>query len=257
MMDVIQSPLNSAHQKGRLADSCEKSGKLDKAIEYHKEACEFLNETLQMKLHTTVYNSIIHQEEYHRKCIKLLEMKKKEIETIIKAKQNIVEMQNGLLIKNTEKETSDMEQVDPDENYVPLSPEMYISSDCDSLLQCLRHRSLDQGKPFEPPFNAKLKNFKKLKNESPELVIEELAMKNDALCFHIQELLKEINEKDLRNNELELEVKLLKQQLEQKKPPITEHTELEIITNSNNLDFNNLTNLELPPLEMPEFDFTV
>lgn len=254
-MDVLDSPLNSAHQKGRLADSCAKSGKLDKAIEYHNEACEFLNIALQIKLQATVTNSIILQRTYHQKCIKILELKKKEIGNIIKAKQNIVSEKLNNHVKKIENEIPD--HVDNSQNFAQFPSEISKSLDCDSLLQCLRHRSLDQGKPFEPCFKTKVKDFSLSKHSNSQLVIEELATKNEALCFHIQELLKEITEKDLRNNELEHENKLLKRQLEQKKTPFTEHTEMEMISNHNGVSFGTLPNLDLPPLEMPEFDFSV
>ena len=136
--------------------------------------------------------------------------------------------------------------------------------ECDSLLSFLKNRAA--GRYMENTIN--LETFQKttvggIKNpKDDKTIIEELRMHNEALRTHILELLRE-NEgyyKELQTLRKE-NVELHKSRNDGGKRDsfLTESTDSEksekYYPNPHRIDINDLPSLELPPLEMPTFDF--
>ncbi len=154
--------------------------------------------------------------------------------------------------------------------------------ECDSLLAFLRNRAAMQGRNVNQPAGTKAP-----KHEAT--IIEELRMHNDALRAHILDLLQENEElrmhlnsvqrdetkkshsksppEDLqypkRNPEspegnLPVNLALLEEEI-QNSVLMAESSESEksekYYPHPDRMDINNLPSLQLPPLEMPKFDF--
>ncbi len=142
--------------------------------------------------------------------------------------------------------------------------------ECDSLLAFLRDRASgrfnEEDKDIQP---TKRPGVKAPKDD--KTIIEELRVHNDALRGHILELLRE-NEGyytellALRKENAELHAQLhgdqagdLHQETNEPSALLVESTDSEksekYFPNPDRIDINILPTMELPPLEMPKFDF--
>ena len=136
--------------------------------------------------------------------------------------------------------------------------------ECDSLLQFLKNRTATAGKP-EPPKASKYtssQNKKQLFQSGTkipiddQLIIEELRMHNDALREHILELLTECDLKDLQANQYKKENEKLVERLRKLESQMSESNESEkCYPLPSRMSVDDLPSMELPPLEMPTFDF--
>ena len=127
--------------------------------------------------------------------------------------------------------------------------------ECDSLLCMLRNRAEDKGVPSGIPeyFTTKQMSQGKKQLKRNEDVIEELCTQNEALRYHIKELLEELDQKDRDILHLKEENERLKSKPIPVAPPMTDSVESEEPLPTIKLD--DLPNLQLAPLEKPEFDF--
>ncbi len=136
--------------------------------------------------------------------------------------------------------------------------------ECDSLLKFLKNRQTGQNAETHPP-SALRTGVKTPKDD--KTIIEELRMHNEALRGHILELLRE-NEgywkelQLLRQENVKLHLKSESVDLDgtvDESSTLAESTESEksekYYPNPHRMDINDLPGMELPPLEMPTFDF--
>ena len=138
--------------------------------------------------------------------------------------------------------------------------------DCDSLLAFLRNRTAGQNvenvlQNEKTQTRTGTAGIKKPKDD--KTIIEELRMHNEALRLHILELLRE-NEgyykelKTLRKENVELFTSR-NNKGKQDGSILEESTDSEksekYYPNPNRIDINDIPSMELPPLEMPTFDF--
>ena len=137
--------------------------------------------------------------------------------------------------------------------------------ECDSLLSFLKNRAAGrymENTIYPETFQNKtmIGGIKNRKDD--KTIIEELRMHNDALRTHILELLRE-NEgyyKELQTLRKEnVELHKSRNNGGKRDSFLTESTDSEksekYYPNPHRIDINDLPSLELPPLEMPTFDF--
>ncbi len=131
--------------------------------------------------------------------------------------------------------------------------------ECDSLLLFLKKRAITAGKNMDEldavcggsgEYSKKLFTSAAMVPTDDKLLIEELTMHNEALRFHILDLLKECEEskrdnQDLRDKIHRLEAVVMCDSGEEEK----------VYPLLSKLSLDDLPSIELPPLEMPKFDF--
>ena len=159
----------------------------------------------------------------------------------------------------------------PDMETVDEAGLIYRTMDeCDSLLQLLNHRASEMKSPAKPTnpqtdttrentSQAKLTGSNGIKiPKDDKVVIQELRVHNGALQNHIVELLKECEYQQRQLAHYRRENDELKERLNQiQKPFMEESTDSEkYYPIPVGMNVHDLPSLELPPLEMPEFDFS-
>ena len=135
--------------------------------------------------------------------------------------------------------------------------------ECDSLLQMLNHRGHEDeksnGEKKGDVTPRQQTNGTKVPKDD-KVIIEELRMHNIALCTHIVDLLKEIEQNKRQMQHYKSENDELKDKLNRHD---TSYNMMEDSTDSEKyypvpvgMNLHDLPSLELPPLEMPKFDFS-
>ena len=134
--------------------------------------------------------------------------------------------------------------------------------ECDSLLQFLNHRQSLDYRSLVPPTSssAYASNNGSRSPKDDKVIIEELKTHNDALRGHVMDMLRDLETqaKDLEHYKAEngrLHARLRDME-KMNRSQMTESVDSELEYQPMHLRMNldDLTSLELPPLEMPKFD---
>ena len=145
--------------------------------------------------------------------------------------------------------------------------------ECDSLLAFLRRRAQEMGRSIEEPGTLSITQLPETSviesgvktPKDDKTIIEELRVYNDALRYHILDLLKQTEEQAGVVNQLREENTQLKLKLNstdsKSGTALAESSDSEksekYYPNPANINIDDLPSLELPPLEVPTFDFNV
>ncbi|CAH1784781.1 unnamed protein product, partial [Owenia fusiformis] len=254
----MESPLNLAHLERRKAESNINKGRYDLAIACHKKAAEFLELALKTTSDNKARESIELQCDHHCRQQQLLRDKSNRLkmaERLNQMKRNASD--NTIHPKDSVDESND--ETDG------VTYNQYIYKDLeetDSLLQFLQTRALAQAQGDRLPSIET--HTKRTKDEiiqsavkSPKTeseIIEELHINNQSLRGQVLELLKELEEKDKEVTRLQNENSALRKRTNDKEDKDSDSEKENFYSMPLNLD--DLPSLpELPPLEMPTFDF--
>lgn len=257
-----------AHQQGRRADMLIKSGKYEEAVMCHNRAAEYLLEAMQQTRYSQALESLKLQHAYHLKQTDrlydrqrrahMLQIKQNKLQLCHQSTQTVIqgpvvpasaESSSYNSFQHTPPGTSPQHLAEMNSGMERSSPleedSIYRTlTENDSLIGLLLRRrqnlntedaSFHSGVPVERVFYSKSKESDKA-NKSVEREKEELRFDNEDLRKHVQQLLKELDEVKKQNKQLKekLEGTLIFSDVGDR--------ELHLIP-------------DLPPLEMPQFDF--
>lgn len=194
----------------------------------------------------TALESLVLQKAFHLR----------QIELIRKRKPKNIEMQGNHLRTDGEgkKAVSGGDEKPPQTE--DAAERLYQTMEqCDSLLCYLNQRTKTSEKGFHlgnipKPYHSAIK----IKKDDKE-VIEELRLHNESLRTHILSLLQECDMLKAESERMHSENKRLKQDLARRHDYRTSTLSYETKSHFNNQLHLDLGSLELPPLEIPKFDF--
>lgn len=267
MINMMDSPLNLAHQQGRKADTLIKTGKYDEAIACHNRAAELILEAMQQTTCGTAKESLKLQHAHHLKQTDQLfdRQRRAQILQIKQTKSQFIHQSTQTLIQGPVI-SANVDQSDPhtfrlsqdqvaSENIESISPldddpTYRTLTEQDSLIGLLIRRtqnadgpnlkSLHSGVPIERVFYSK-PNISEVNSEKNQL--EELRCLNEDLQKHIKQLLQEVDELKRGNKKLQDKISHLESGNMYSQSIFSE-------VGGSGID----TIPDLPPLEMPTFD---
>jgi len=248
-MDVYDSPLNKAHQQARRAEFCLAKNKYLEAIECHHKAAEYLSELTIIKLSSTeALKSILLQQDYHRRQIEIIQDK----------------LQSVILFSQQEKFSATVED-QLEHNNCALNravcggPYETMDNRHDTMLQYVLSK-VPIGASDAVDNECLVKAIKIQKDD--KTVIEEQQLTINNLRIHIQELRCEADQLKANLAEERNKVCLLQCLNDQLNAKVARYEAARGKDDAEQdskcasmLEDNSGTSIDLPPLEVPKFDF--
>ncbi|XP_064631184.1 nuclear receptor-binding factor 2-like [Lineus longissimus] len=251
---MMEGPLNLAHLQGRKAEQYLAAGKFDDAIACHQRAAEYLDEALSTTTKNNALESIRLQRESHIKEQDVIKMKKQKAAMVEKAR--IKEQQKLAKGRSQTQDGGDEtdDKVCDEEQYMTM---IYTTmAETDSLLQFMGSRPHRSASAYQKMIKKLSSNEDSSRTGSKvpkddKQVIEELRIHNVELRKHLERTL---NELDSSRQECRLLKDRLKSIEDKPLSDSSEGSETFCAVRSTDM-LEDLPSLELPPLEMPKFDF--
>jgi len=246
-MDVYDSALNKAHQQARKADFYLSKEKYSEAIECHHRAAGYLSELATEKLSSAeAVKSILLQQDYHSRQTAIIQDKLQRFilysqqESLSTATEDQLQHYNAVLSRavcGLPYETMDNRH-DTMLQYVLTDPRDALeTADNDHLVKATR------------------------KQKDDKMVIEEQQLTINNLRYHIEELRHEADQLKEKLIEERNKVRLLERLNDQLTAKVAVFEAAQGKEGAGNqvkhvstLDAD-VTSIELPPLEVPKFDF--
>lgn len=211
---------------------------------------DYLTEALKATSSTTALESLNLQKDRHLRQIEVIRNRKSKQHVEMKCDKPHVDTNETILnekpANGVAEKTSDI-----------MSERLYTTMEqCDTLLCYLEGRTVELN-ASEARFHKHLKPFYqsgvKIQKDDKQ-IIEELRVHNESLQNHILSLLQE-------REQFKTEVDRLRSKNEKLSQDLAHHKDRWITKSPDNLYLNEpglqLDSLDLPPLEMPKFDFDI